>query len=514
MISVYLLFTGTDVRGNALYVSTRGHDEKSYCTEHAPCKTVQYAVSKAQTGDQILIEGQGKKYHYPIHNLTIDKRLKISSWKAIPTLECVNGTRGERESANCVITIQNQASGSQTSGINFQNCHLCLQTSTFTSDSGLYENSEIAIAAANDHDTYVIVSGSHLVNTSVVFKSSASGPSHRSVINFTLSESIVRPGGGFIRTLDNITELNIDISNCNISDISGQAAISLGNYGKLSLSISDSLVSAINAGNHGIALSGNEKSQTVVEMNSCDFSNITSKGSLIYLPQGRGGGEITATVVGSNFTEVASMESGSVLSIGEHSSQGHLHAYETSTTVVTLSGVEIKNCSSSESGGAIYMQAGELYLRNCSFINNQARGKSGHGITSHLAKSSGGAIFALQGSNVFIQNSHFKNNSARLFGATIATFGDLQLKQTYFENSNRGTSLAVGEIVYAQGETVIDNVTFNVIEAVENVPIIWYNSQLFRLKGENGGYVDFHCPLGKLQIYFMNFKQNKENPLS
>ena len=510
------MYTGIDVSGNALYVSTRGRDEGSNCTEHAPCKTVHYAVSKAQTGDQILIEGQGEKYQYPIHKLTIDKQLKISFWKEIPTLECVNAASGEGESANCDITIQNQALGSQTSGIHFQNCRFCLQVSTFTSDSGLFENSEIAITAANNHDTYVIISGSHLVNTSLVLKSFASGPGHRSVVNFTLSESIVRSVGSFIRTSGNITELNIDISNCNISNVSGQDAISLGNYGKLSLNIRDSVISEINVGSHGIALSGDEKSQTVVEINSCEFNNITSKGSLIYLPQGRGA--ITATVVGSNFTEVESMESGSVLSIGEHISQRHLHIepfkYENYTTVVTLSGVEIKNCSSSGSGGAIYMQAGELYLRNCSFINNQARRKPGDGITGHLEKSSGGAIFALQGSKVSIQNSHFKNNSASLLGGTIATFGDLTLKQTYFENSNHWTSLAVGDILYAQGETVIDNVTFNVIGAVESVPIIWYNSQLFRLKGENGGFVNFHCALGKLQIHFMNFETSKENPLS
>ena len=483
-----------------MYVSTRGHDEGSNCTEHAPCKTVQYAVSKSQAGDQILIEGQGKKYNYPIHKLIIDKQLKISLWKSAPTLECVNDTFGERESvANCDITIQNQASGSQTSRINFQKCRLCFQLSTFASDSVLYQNSEITIAAAND-GTSVTVSGSQFINTSIALMPSASSTNQISEINFNLSESTVRAGdGSLISTTGNITELNIDINSCNFHDIDGQGVISLANYGKLSLRVRDSRMSAISAGSYGIALSGGETSQTIFDVNACRFDNVTSKKAFIHLAHG--GGKIIATIVGSSFTKVESMDSGAELSVGEPISQTHTNVEplksKNSATVVTLSSVEIKNCSSSESGGAIYMQVGELHLRNCSFINNTARRKHGDGIKDDLEKSSGGAIFASGESKVFIQDSHFKNNSAHWYGGTIATFGELYLKQTYFENSDRWTSLAVGDILYAQGERVIDNVTFNVIGAVESIPIIWYNSQLFRLKGENGGYVDFHCPLGK-----------------
>ena len=357
----------------------------------------------------------------------------------VPNLFRVNPSRltkcpkGERESvANCDITIQNQASGSQTSGINFQKCRLCLQVSTFASDSVLYQNSEITIAAAND-GTSVTVSGSQFINTSIALMPSASSTNQISEINFNLSESSVRAGdGSLISTTGNITELNIDINSCNFHDIDGQGVISLANYGKLSLRVRDSRMSAINAGSYGIALSGGEISQTIFDINACRFDNIASKRTFIYLPHG--GGKIIATVGGSSFTKVESMGSGSVLSIGEPISQTQSSVEsiksENSATVVTLSSVEIKNCSSSESGGAIYMQVGELHLRNCSFINNTARRKHADGIKDDLEKSSGGAIFASEG-------------------------------------------------------------------AVESIPVIWYNSQLFRLKGENGGYVDFHCPLGK-----------------
>ena len=56
----------------------------------------------------------------------------------------------------------------------------------------------------------------------------------------------------------------------------------------------------------------------------------------------------------------------------------------------------------------------------------------------------------------------------------------------------------MGDILYAQGETVFDDVTFNVAGVVDGVPLIWYNSQLYRLKGENGGHIEFHCPPGNI----------------
>ena len=55
---------------------------------------------------------------------------------------------------------------------------------------------------------------------------------------------------------------------------------------------------------------------------------------------------------------------------------------------------------------------------------------------------------------------------------------------------------AVGELVYAQGETEVDNLTMNVTSMTYLVPMFWYTSQMWRLHARNTGFISFTCPPG------------------
>ena len=379
-MNLLFLNPGADVeRVVTLYVSTRGQDKGSNCTEHAPCKTVQYAVDRAQGGDQVLIEGAEEEDQYPVRKLVVNKQLRIAYWKGtVPTIKCEDDIdlHSDEQSEECDITFQKQATGSSTFRIKFSHCDFCLQVSNFTSNSTVYNDSTITIASLSVAN--VTIASSNLQNTSITLKTSLNDTDIGSNIDLKVTNTSVHGGNGFIQATENIAELDLslDIANSNISDIGGLEFISLTNYEKLSFDMTNSLVSKINVDHHGIFVCGSNSSQTQLKINSCGFENITLSGSFIRLTNP--GQQTDVEIADSRFIKAESFDSGSVLSVGKITNNGRSRASgpvqpENSTAVIRLSAVHVENCSSSESGGAIYLQVGELHLRNCSFVNNTAR---------------------------------------------------------------------------------------------------------------------------------------------
>lgn len=81
------------------------------------------------------------------------------------------------------------------------------------------------------------------------------------------------------------------------------------------------------------------------------------------------------------------------------------------SAIFSYGGVDIINCTfrnfTAQNGGAIYLDGGYKFIKNCVFINNVANGY-------------GGAIYCDPWSNdVFVENCSFINNSAK-FGSAIA----------------------------------------------------------------------------------------------
>lgn len=150
-----------------------------------------------------------------------------------------------------------------------------------------------------------------------------------------------------------------------------------------------------------------------------------------------------------------------------------------------------------ESAAAVFIAGGRVTIMNSQFHNNSAKAKLSIPSKSADRKGAGGAIYGMEFASIIIDQCLFVNNSANWFGGAVAGSAAFTLANSKFQNSRTAMHSNLGEIFYLSGPVMVANLSFNIIHAQYNVPLIWYASNDDSvLQGIGEGFFEFNCPQG------------------
>ena len=171
-------------------------------------------------------------------------------------------------------------------------------------------------------------------------------------------------------------------------------------------------------------------------------------------------------------------------------------------STVTINKLNIINCTSSQYGGAIYKEVGNLTITKSNFTN------------CHV-KLYGGAIYSLDNRIVTINESNFKENRAKWGGAIISNKGNTTIINSNFTDnhaSDRGGAVYVyGGIVNITDSNLTDNHAGNKSGAIFNAAnLIITNSTLKHNNATDGGAIG---NTGFLTITDSNITENRADQL-
>ena len=170
----------------------------------------------------------------------------------------------------------------------------------------------------------------------------------------------------------------------------------------------------------------------------------TSNESTIYLNEGKYVGEDNRNIsLDKSVTLIGKSKENTII---DCESSGRLFTMS-SNSKLTLINLTLKNGNSTNSGGLIYNEGGQITIKNCMIINSQ-------GYTN------GGAIYSTLGT-LNIENTCFTNNSAFQYGGVIFAIGDTTIKNSNFTQNFLTAEKGVGGCIASDGKINLEGCIFS-----------------------------------------------------
>ena len=171
--------------------------------------------------------------------------------------------------------------------------------------------------------------------------------------------------------------------------------------------------------------------------------NNSKNGAIIYLNDGEYVGENNRNIeIDKSITIIGESKQNTIIN-GE--SCGRLFNV-TSTGKLTLINITLLNGYSTEDGGVIYCNGGEINIKNCIFKDSAVDGN-------------GGVIYNNLGS-LNIEDSSFINNKAFRYGGVLYTLGKTSIKNSNFTENALTSVRGVGACIAAGGKLDLDGCLF------------------------------------------------------
>ena len=188
---------------------------------------------------------------------------------------------------------------------------------------------------------------------------------------------------------------------------------------------------------------GNGSSQNPYKSLECAIKN-SGDDSTIYLNDGEYVGENNRNIeIGKSITIIGKSKQNTIIN-GE--SSGRLFSLN-STGKLTLINITLLNAHTTENGGTIYCEGGEINLKNCIVKNSRA-------------EINGGVIYNNLGS-LNIEDTCFTNNSASEYGGVLYTLGITTVKNSNFtENVLTSKTAGIGVCIATGGKIDVDGCLF------------------------------------------------------
>lgn len=172
--------------------------------------------------------------------------------------------------------------------------------------------------------------------------------------------------------------------------------------------------------------------------------NYTSDDSTIYLNEGIYTGEDNRNIIlNKTVTLIGKSKETTVI---DCESSGRLFNMS-SNSKLTLINLTLKNGNSTDNGGLIYNEGGEITIKNCIIRDSQA----------FLC---GGAIYNNYGT-LNIENTLLTNNTATQYGGVIYTLGFTTIKNTNFTENIMTAKESVGCCIASGGKIDLDGCIFS-----------------------------------------------------
>ena len=188
---------------------------------------------------------------------------------------------------------------------------------------------------------------------------------------------------------------------------------------------------------------GNGSSQNPFKSLECAINN-SENDSTIYLNDGNYVGDKNRNLkIDKSITIIGKSQQNTIIN-GE--SSGILFNV-TSKSRLTLINVTLINGHSTENGGSIYCDGGEINIKNCIVKNSNA-------------DVNGGAIYNNLGT-LNIENTSFINNSASDYGGVLYTLGTTSIKNTNFTYNLLISQWGVGGCIATGGKIDLDGCIFS-----------------------------------------------------
>ena len=467
-----------------------GHD----CTSTKPCR-LKTAVNISGPDDTISLGLDDDKAQYQVESLRITHSLTFRAEATRPTLRCT----GLLDMDNCHIDIRPflNASHDETlvvfEKVGFDSCSLCFTNSSSLSNQSHYLESSLKIYAGDDSKFWYL--GTTLQNTKMSF-----GPYCNRTgkpLNYTCG-----------------TSLDLELKDSEL--VGHESLLGVGEIQFVSISLEDLSLSSFKT---GVSFIGNKSLSLFAENITVQNFNTLGAAFLINARNSSVNADITESIFRNNSMladdgalSVTSMHKAQLnitisntsflANTGEFAGSGiNVHLDVQETDEVTSQTIYIDDCifaenDNMESAAAIFIGGGHVIITNSSFIHNTVTSKLSNPTTYAERKGAGGAIYAFQNAEVTIDGCQFKTNTANWFGGSVAGSGKLIIINSYFENSDL-IYASLGEILFLVGDVQVSNLTFNVVSAGNNVPLIWYSGEGdSTLQAFDDGFLEFHCPSG------------------
>ncbi len=469
-----------DVFGGNLYVSPDGHD-LLHCSQQVPCRTFHYTVSVAEQGDVIHMA----KGSYDIDMVDLDKNMTVTSWNDRPTLTCQSTT-------SCNLIIRHNTCTLE--DVNLDNCKVCATDSSIVIQASTLVTSVLQIET---QEANIIMQANliscRLQDTQVTVVGSQQESASKGKVLLNMQSVIMTGNNSRFRTYMNsshkISMLAINLLDVTFKEMLSQ--ITIQDFTSLELTADRLHVHDMIAKGHCFSVDIADISAATIYINNSRFShNYCGMGGALHFFASVVLGSVLV-IENSIFEENIAVLAGSGIKLD--------------MTIFSLNRtVHIKRCTflhnyNMESGAGLYINGGVVRVTDSSFLHNVVETGSiiipGADSTEH--KGSGGAIYIKTTAETVLDNCVFINNSASLFGGALGSAGSVNITNTYFEAAHSDTAqyAPIADVFYMSGYTGLGNVTFNVTKAFQNVPLVWYSSQMFELF-DLGGNISMHCPPG------------------
>ena len=188
--------------------------------------------------------------------------------------------------------------------------------------------------------------------------------------------------------------------------------------------------------------SGDGSSQNPFKSLECAVNN-SGNGSTIHLNDGVYAGEKNRNInIEKSITIIGKSTKNTIID-GE--SCGRLFNL-TSKSSLTLINITLMNGYSTENGGSIYCEGGEINIKNCILKNSKTT-------------SDGGVIYNYMGA-LNIEDSLFINNTAFQYGGVLYTAGTTSIKNSDFTENTVTSQKAVGACIATGGKIDLDGCSF------------------------------------------------------
>ena len=471
-------------------------EEHAPCNQTNPCESINHAVNRSAPGDLILIAASPTKpIPSVITSLTIPWSLTFRAQSYPPVISCSPAL----SVYHIEVLSKDKLTQVSFDGVTINGCSF-----GFRNASGRFNQTgmnQVNLRYFAHNHTKATILDSTLNNTLIAVQSDCShtGMSKNTTCNFTTGsfhmENTIMSGNGI--GLSNVSDVDVTIRNTVFYNFNSQMKFSASSH--LNVEIHNMSLAEFISPTGALVIDCPKGNLTGSVTDSVFMNNYFVFGGALSVAMGNMSSvdlSITGTTFFNNTGETAGCAVN--LDLTEPRKQGELGE--------TLSGmrqnVRIHGCNftrneDGESAAAVFVAGGNVTITNSTFAGNVVTTKLSVRTKSAERKGAGGAIYGMSMSNINIDDCYFHNNSANWFGGAIAGAGAITITNTYFESSHQATYSTLGEVLYLSGAVKIGNLSFNILRAERNIPLIWYSSNEANiLQGVEDGYLDFHCPTG------------------
>ena len=457
--------------------------------EGTPCKTLAHAVQVSSEGDTVYITGNESDVHKISGHLGINHTLTVQSMGVDVQQKIQCG----RNLKLCDVTVQG---GLQLilSQLQVTDCIICISNADVLSNSTSFSGTHLLLDVTVNRNTISLENGT-FSDSEIRTMGDVASKAKGSFIKVHLSDMHLTGECTGLKMEHNAGTLDIAVHDTRIT--AADPTLHISSFSELNLMVKGLEISNITSSTTGIWILSDTSSQANINVIDSIFedSEYLEGAAVEVEPSGMTpvtGLQVNVTVKGCTFTGNKANQAGTAirLNLGDVSDNNVISLLVDNST--------FKNNENSVSAGAIYANGGSVVINNSTFVNNvvaSLTARSYSNTDQSQWTGAGGAVYISTHANASISSCSFKNNTSNWFGGTLCSLGGLSLSYSQFENSDSAVHSTVGDILFLIGPTLIDDVSFQVVTSLTNLPIIWYSSDS-RERGLMGaGDVNITCPV-------------------